>query len=322
MNSLPPELLSSIIEQAAHCDSTYDSYRSRLRTLSALSLVNRILRDLAQPLLPQKVWFQKENEFERFRLSGMTEKVARLNCNFDSNLFNNPNSQGFSFMKELRICDSRRFNIAALDQHHHLKRFALESTTFNLANGIADFALPHLEELSIAHAFILGQERGTPTPVSSFLTPSHFPSLRALGIKSLDCVTLDEWGYRDLIRSRRITPGSSLPPFSSIPLLFDVDDSPSPYITESSVYTNSHVRLRLVSNSIADTHRAISNIEALFTQSTISEELYLDTSCQNEDGDQGFIESFGGKTSKFEKLAEQKKVELIWENQEDDCDRG
>jgi len=65
MNSLPPELLSSIIESAAECTSIYESCKARLQTLSALALVNRTFYQLAQPLLPLRIYLkQRTIEYE------------------------------------------------------------------------------------------------------------------------------------------------------------------------------------------------------------------------------------------------------------------
>ncbi|GAA5964700.1 hypothetical protein JCM3765_004359 [Sporobolomyces pararoseus] len=117
MNSLPPELLSSIVEQAAQCDSTYDSYRLRIRSLSALSLVNRTFRQLAQPLLPQKVWFRKENEVEEFRKIGKMVQVASLRYEQAENIVCTRSFEGFSFMTELRVRKVNDFDIMALNGH-------------------------------------------------------------------------------------------------------------------------------------------------------------------------------------------------------------
>ena len=117
MNSLPPELLSSIIEQAAQCDSYYDSYRSRLRNLSALSLVNRTFRELAQPLLPQKVWFENENELEEFKKIGKMEEVASLKYEHKEKNYCRQNFERFSFMTELRIRKVYEFDIMSLTEH-------------------------------------------------------------------------------------------------------------------------------------------------------------------------------------------------------------
>lgn len=63
MNSLPTELLSTIIDYAASCDSTEESYRSRLELLSSLALVNRALHQIAQPLLSRKVIIKSDKQW-------------------------------------------------------------------------------------------------------------------------------------------------------------------------------------------------------------------------------------------------------------------
>jgi hypothetical protein len=76
MNSLPPELISSILESAAECNS-FDSYKSRQRTLSALSLVNRTFYSFAQPLLLQKVYLKKEEDVREL-LASVSRKQAAI----------------------------------------------------------------------------------------------------------------------------------------------------------------------------------------------------------------------------------------------------
>ncbi|GAA5981109.1 hypothetical protein JCM5350_007158 [Sporobolomyces pararoseus] len=333
------------MEQAAHCDSSYDSYRSRLRTLSALSLVNRIFRDLAQPLLPQKVWLKEENEMEEFKRIGKTEEVANLRHEHKEKKFCRQNFEGFSFMTEFRIGNTARFNITTLDQHQHLKRLALEDTSVLLKTDFYRFALPRLEELSLDSVGVTDDYTLTTISTSSFLTASRFPSLRALSVKrlfcqtlfengdygittvdyysipQLDCVTLDEHEYQSWIRSHQSSSGSSLPSFSSIPLLFDIDSTLpfSSYAPGSSVCANSHVRLQLVSDSIADNHRTVSRLEALLARSTILKEVYLEASGRDARGsDKGLRR----RIEEVEQFAEQKNVEFIWENHGDDWCRS
>ncbi|GAA5891328.1 hypothetical protein JCM16303_005961, partial [Sporobolomyces ruberrimus] len=51
INDLPPELLRAIVHRAAEHSMTKESFVTRLRTLSALSLVNRTIHEITQPLL-------------------------------------------------------------------------------------------------------------------------------------------------------------------------------------------------------------------------------------------------------------------------------
>jgi hypothetical protein len=77
MNSLPPELVSSIIESAAECSSIYESYKARLQNLSALALVNRTFYQLAQPLLPLEI-FVKVKDPEHLEDSKVPDKLKDL----------------------------------------------------------------------------------------------------------------------------------------------------------------------------------------------------------------------------------------------------
>lgn len=79
MDSLPPELISTIIEHAATCASTEESYRLRLDALSSLALVNRNLHRFAQPLLAQKVivrsskgWLSSKNPEFKAAIKSLT----------------------------------------------------------------------------------------------------------------------------------------------------------------------------------------------------------------------------------------------------------
>jgi hypothetical protein len=131
MNSLPPELLSSIIELAAKCTSFYDSYKDRIRTLSALALVNRTFYQFAQPLLPQKVYLKKEDfseglegmevsaMLESFMKTGLAHKTISLAF---ENLFRSyahciPLLDKFLNLKEMRLEDCRDISFKTLQIH-------------------------------------------------------------------------------------------------------------------------------------------------------------------------------------------------------------
>ncbi|GAA5986005.1 hypothetical protein JCM5350_005494 [Sporobolomyces pararoseus] len=118
MNSLPPELLLSIIGIAADCSSTYESYRARLRTLSALTLVDRQFHQIAQPLLPQQLYFRNSDDERAFTRRCSFQKVQKVASEVLSHWQNpNPQSRDFAKLNELRIQNSALAGLAGLSNH-------------------------------------------------------------------------------------------------------------------------------------------------------------------------------------------------------------
>jgi hypothetical protein len=127
MNSLPPELVSSIIESAAECSSIYESYEERLQTLSALALVNRTFYQFAQPLLPLRIYFKQRTieyeatdsqdteivetdpfeEFEDFMDNQLSQKVMSFAYEHirRTDLYSLHKIDGFSNLEEVRLAD-------------------------------------------------------------------------------------------------------------------------------------------------------------------------------------------------------------------------
>jgi hypothetical protein len=135
MNTLPPELLSSIIESAAECSSIYESYEERLQTLTALALVNRNFYHIAQPLLPQKVYLRKWGS-EDLEDPEVTDKLKHLTRNgislkTDSFTFENhsenyfdspaidspPKLDEFSNLKVLRLVNCRDISLRTFQSY-------------------------------------------------------------------------------------------------------------------------------------------------------------------------------------------------------------
>lgn len=119
MNSLPPELLSSIIEIATDCSSIYDSYRARLETLSALALVNHQFHEIAQPLLPRTLYVRKQGEESAFWNHCSYEEAQRLTWEIGVSNLGQSSTQlvDFAKLKELRICDSTLVRLEILGNH-------------------------------------------------------------------------------------------------------------------------------------------------------------------------------------------------------------
>ena len=114
MNSLPPELLLSIIELAADCSSIYQSYRARLKTLSALTLVNRQFHQIAQPLLPQQLHFQSRNEEDVLSKSCAFQEVQKATDKIGFSTSLSGQSGNFAKLKELRLYGLALSGLASL----------------------------------------------------------------------------------------------------------------------------------------------------------------------------------------------------------------
>jgi hypothetical protein len=71
LSSLPPELLRDIIEATVPHSFHSNTYKSRQRTLRSLSLVSKLFRSIAQPLLYQIIWV-RSLQIKRL-LSGIDE---------------------------------------------------------------------------------------------------------------------------------------------------------------------------------------------------------------------------------------------------------
>ncbi|GAA5965929.1 hypothetical protein JCM3765_006492 [Sporobolomyces pararoseus] len=336
MNSLPPELLSSIIESAVECSSLYDSYKARLKTLSALTLVNRQFHEIAQPLLPQQLYFRYRWEEAAFSENGRTGEVLKLVSEVgpSSSIYPSLQSGDFAGLKELRLFDCGQVPLLSLSGHKPLPDRHL--------------ILPHLEELSLAqvHCVLLSESRS----LASFFSTPHFPSLRALGIKALDssappgahthrglglfspsllaqldCITTDE------IEPRGDPTHSLSPPPLPVPVLFDLDPRHTSTswgrssLAPDSSLSQTHLRIRLSCEPLPHRRQieaALFLVETLLNESTVLEELYLDL--YPRDGRRGYEldEELQERIRKSEDPNRKTKVEIIWENHEDDWCRS
>jgi len=89
--------------------------------------------------------------------------------------------------------------------------------------------------------------------------------------------------------------------------------------------TKTHVRIRFPCERIAQDHQveaALSFVDDLLGKSTVLEEIYLDIYPRGGRRDYVLSWKLGKKIKKLEELAKEKKVEIIWENHEDDWCRS
>ncbi|GAA5965894.1 hypothetical protein JCM3765_006480 [Sporobolomyces pararoseus] len=350
MNSLPPELLSSIVDLAADCSSIYKSWDTRMETLLSLTLVNKVFHGIAQPLLPQKFFFKEsdyvvEEPFEELMKSGVTNKIKSLTLEpkFKTNLYNLPILFGFENLTEFRVEGCRAMSLQTFQAHHHLSRLSLYDGSLHYdPDTDADISLRSIIELSLEEASIVicaSRKAGATRPL---LSESHFPSLRALALKyfrgrssgmshivfsasliaRLDCLTTDD---------KNIPTAACDSPIPA-PFLLDIrfeesdEDFFSPRIVfESPSPSHTHLRIRLPCEPIPssqDTNSALEFANNLVKDSTNLEELYLDL--YPRDGRRGYVLEKGSqeKIEKLEETAREKKVEIIWENHEDDWCRS
>jgi hypothetical protein len=251
----------------------------------------------------------------------------------------------------LIILDEVRPQLNLIACFSDLTRLALVNT-YIYHDPSTYFALPSIVELTLENTILIvtdSYKSGTPLP---FLTENHFPSLRALGLQGyslttlasasspttsphrsflaqLDCITVDE-----------DTQLRGLPLRLSVPFLYDVDPASFPLfqtnrivsqarlylmINMESASTKTHVRIRFPCEPIAPDHQieaALSFVDNLLIKSTLLEELYLDLYPRDGRRDYGLSQNLEKKIEKLEKLAKDKKVEIVWENHEDDWCRS
>jgi hypothetical protein len=152
MNSLP---LTSIVEAAAECSSIYESYSTRLQTLSALALVNRTFYQLAQPLLPLEI-FVKVKDSEHLEDSKVPDKLKDLLKNdlshktikltfesLDGTYFCRvPQLDEFSNLKALRLVDCYDISLRTFQSHQREFPFVI-SVSEPQMNHLGSFLRSH-----------------------------------------------------------------------------------------------------------------------------------------------------------------------------------
>jgi hypothetical protein len=232
-----------------------------------------------------------------------------------------------------------------------LTKLSLERLEFNLSQIEGNFILPNLAEFSLDGVEVVPARRMPDRPHLPFFTASKFPSLRALGIvatdflevqgpfdeteapsiprsflKQLDCLTISTGGYRETPEPESTRTTSPLPP-----ILYDMN----PHHTTTAwgrssilpveVAWKTHVRIRLPCEPIPHRRRieaALFLVETLLNESILLKELYLDL--YPRDGRRGYRldEELQERIRKFEDPNRKTKVEIVWENHEDDWCRS
>ncbi|GAA5965922.1 hypothetical protein JCM3765_006489 [Sporobolomyces pararoseus] len=373
MNSLPPELLSSIVDLAADCSSIYDSWNTRMETLLALTLVNKVFHGIAQPLLPQKFFFKEDDNvvgepFEDFMRSGVTAKIESLTFEpkFEAYYYKLPMLLGFENVTELKVKSCADMSLQTFEAHQRkllsplagnrvgwallltlnsadLSRITLYEGNFHYdADTDADISQRSLTELTLEDISIIIYESHKEGATPPLLSESHFPSLRALGLKDfrgrfrlmdqivfsasliarLDCLSTDDKSIPTAARDLPIPA----------PFLLDKrveesldDDVYSPYVlgslSPSPSPSHTHLRIRLPCEPIPssqDIKSALESANNLVKDSINIEELYLDLYPRDGRRDYVLEKELEKQIKKLEDTARKKNVEIIWENHEDD----
>ncbi|GAA5894083.1 uncharacterized protein JCM6883_003715 [Sporobolomyces salmoneus] len=342
--SLPPELLKTIIDFAAQCDSTYDSYKERLRTLSSLSLVNSTFRELSQPLLVEKIHFRSSKDDTNHLKGSLKGKIKSWTDHRDlrfSYSYHPPDC--YAETSEWRI-KGGYVHMDAVGSHQHITRLSLEHCT---VRGSAQFVLSQVVELSIDTVQIpvlLSSKTG-----DHFLSNSHFPSLRALALRrvmaseslartpnleyslasQLDCIVADRVYFSPDQPDLPETPSAHLD--YPVPFLYDLNPRHTTTswgrssLGRGESLSQTHVRIRLDCEPIAHRRQieaALFLVETLLNESTFLEELYL--GLYPRDGRRGYEldEELEERIRKFEDPERKTKAKIIWENHEDDWCRS
>jgi len=76
LSSLPTELIREIIESTVPHSFHSTTYQERQNTLRSLSLVSKLFRSIAQPLLLEIVWIKSTSEIERLSIAG-TSRIGK-----------------------------------------------------------------------------------------------------------------------------------------------------------------------------------------------------------------------------------------------------
>ncbi|GAA5986608.1 hypothetical protein JCM5350_008315 [Sporobolomyces pararoseus] len=357
MNSLPPELLSSIIELAADCTSVYESWDTRMDTLLSLTLVNKTFHNIAQLLIPEKFFFREDDDvvgepFEEFMRSEVTTNIKSLafEPQRGAYCYNLPILFGFENLTQLRLKLCTKMSLQTFKAHRHLSRLAVYDGYFLYdPETDSNIALPSLVELSFEKVSLVmyGSPKAGATP--PVLSESHVPSLKTLGVAEsagrppksfdhqdafsdslltrLDCLTTDN------VPLQTAAPDLPIP----VPFLLDIvaerpSISPSSCgISRALVFqmpspSHSHHRIRLPSERNSsdeeDIKSALEFAYKLVKESTILEELYLDL--YPRDGRRVYVskEASREEIKQLEEIAREENVEILWENHEDDWCRS
>ncbi|GAA5894091.1 uncharacterized protein JCM6883_003717 [Sporobolomyces salmoneus] len=310
---LPPELLKTIIDFAAQCDSTYDSHRERLCTLSSLSLVNQTFRDLAQPLMAEKVFLSCGKDVSSLVEGKLKGKIKSL-TDYRSSLLSAPHSPELTQL------------------------FGQVSAWRNL-EGDPNWKMLKYHQLMITPWTVI-----SPATNDYFLSLSHLPSLRALALRKGSWWGYDRHRYEtehgllsqlDCIIADQVEPigaqlgGPQPSPTTSacpIPWLFDLPLDLAPQTWLRFLLSRSYVRVRLpcepVPSCLEIGIALLSATMVLLDRTTTLKELYLDL--YPRDGRKGYVldEEAVERVEELQNVAMEKNVEIVWEDHEDDWCRS
>ncbi|GAA5893930.1 uncharacterized protein JCM6883_003675 [Sporobolomyces salmoneus] len=341
--SLPPELLSDIIELAAQCDSTYDSYKERLRTLSSLSLVNQTFRELSQPLLAEKLQIRSSKDDTNHLKGDLKGKIKSWTDDRPLRPSDSPHPPDcYADTTEWRIMRGH-VHLNTVGRHQHITRLSLENC---VVRDFAQVVLSQVVELSIDTVQI--PVFLTSKPGDHFLSSSRFPALRALALRKvmaggvsrppnlqyslasrLDCIVADRLYPSPDQPDLPETPSAHLR--YPVPFLYDLNPRHTTTswgrssLAPGESPSQTHVRIRLDCEPIAHRRQieaALFLVEILLNESTVLEELYLDL--YPRDGRRGYEldEELEERIRKFEDPARKTHAKIIWENHEDDWCRS
>ncbi|GAA5838856.1 hypothetical protein JCM3766R1_004230 [Sporobolomyces carnicolor] len=340
MNSLPTELLSTIIDYAASCDSTEESYRSRLELLSSLALVNRALHQIAQPLLSRKVIIKSDKQWLSSKgptFQAAIESLASREYQHAVLTSEAYRVSNFELFKGGQIVKLTNAAIA------ELARLSLKDSDVKYGADITDISLSTVEELSLD-----GVQADCVRGPTDFLTIERFPSLRALAafvfdgwidevgtvvqaklaeslLSRLDCIVTDD--IEALLHDEPPSPASArrvVPP-----VLFDFEccreDHSSCWRTlASDSRLSAHVRLRRsyelpLERGCIDA--AFSAAEQLLKNSNTLKGLYLDLLPRRQ-GVYELDDELAASIDRIADLGRQSKVKIVWESHQDDWCRS
>ncbi|BGP47441.1 hypothetical protein JCM10450v2_003293 [Rhodotorula kratochvilovae] len=188
---LPDELLLLIFDALAQPAYSRDEYKRRQQALSALSLVGRRYRDLAQPLLWEVVRAQERAHLDKIRRikdgngSPTRTKLFHVSTKTVATGEEEPVSPDegieaaklFPDVEEIRIeCVRSPLDLTLLDAHCGLHRLSLVNVDLSSSSPVH---LPHLEQLRLDRTIIPS------SLLTAWLDPSHLPSLAAVRLVAL-----------------------------------------------------------------------------------------------------------------------------------------
>ncbi|GAA5964870.1 hypothetical protein JCM3765_005806 [Sporobolomyces pararoseus] len=172
LSTLPPELLLQIIESTLPSIVNRDNYRKRQGSLLALSLVSKLFRSIAQPLLLETVQIKRPQDFERLSLSqsqksGTTRHLLLLLRKDYGNTLVLEKVVG-------RFCGLRQFTLERPEYH----KLSDDLTILNQCSSgkfRASSPLLHIESLALDDYALVWS--------ISLLTPHSLPNLKFLSLR-------------------------------------------------------------------------------------------------------------------------------------------